>query len=151
MGEKKNPEAVLRSGKSIEMAVLGWSMYPLIVYGRDRVVLAPVKGRRLKRLDIVLFRRKGSILVLHRIAKCRRTSDGKNVYYIVGDNQKELEGPVAEEDICGVVTKVIRNGRKISVKDPLYIASVRVWMFLRPVRPVISKVVSRVKKSLRIK
>ncbi|MBP1585188.1 MAG: S24/S26 family peptidase [Lachnospiraceae bacterium] len=147
--EKKNPEALLRSGKTIEMSPHGWSMYPLIVPGRDRVILSPVKDRKLKRLDIVLFRREGSILVIHRIAKCRRTSKGKNVYYIVGDNQKELEGPVKEENICGVVTGIIRKGRRMSVNGPLYKASVSVWMALRPIRPVISHTVSRLKKCLR--
>lgn len=145
--EKKNPEALLRSGKTIEMSPHGWSMYPLIVPGRDRVILEPVKGRKLKRLDIVLFRREGSILVIHRIARCRRTAKGKNVYYIVGDNQKELEGPVKEENICGVVTGIVRKGRRISVNNLLYKASVSIWMTLRPVRPIISKSVSRIKRS----
>ena len=145
--EKKNPEALLRSGKTIEMSPHGWSMYPLIVPGRDRVILSPVKDWKLKRLDIVLFRREGSILVIHRIARCRRTAKGKNVYYIVGDNQKELEGPVKEENICGVVTGIVRKGRRISVNNLLYKASVSIWMTLRPVRPIISKSVSRIKRS----
>lgn len=149
--EKKNPEAMLRNGKTIEMSPRGWSMYPLIVPGRDKVILEPVNGRKLKKLDIVLFRREGSILVVHRIAKCRRTSKGRNVYYIVGDNQKELEGPVKEENICGIVTGIVRKGRRMSVNDPLYKASVSVWMALRPIRPVISHTVSRLKKLLKIK
>ena len=144
--EKKSPEDLLRSGKTIEMSPRGWSMYPLIVPGRDKAVIAPTDGKNLKKLDIALFRREGSILVIHRIAAVRRKKDGSRVYFFVGDNQKELEGPVKEENICGVVTGIVRKGRRMSVNGLLYRASVAVWMFLRPIRPQISHFIARLKK-----
>jgi hypothetical protein len=144
--EKKNPEVLLRCGKTIEMSPRGWSMYPLIVPGRDKVIISPTSGRQLKKLDIALFRREGSILVIHRIAAVRKKKDGSRVYFFVGDNQKELEGPVKEESICGVVTGLVRKGRRMSVGGLLYRASVSAWMFLRPVRPQISHFIAGIKK-----
>ena len=144
--EKKNPETLLRSGRTIEMSPRGWSMYPLIVPGRDKAVIAPAEGKKLKKLDIALFRREGSILVIHRIAAVRIKKDGSRVYFFVGDNQKELEGPIKEESICGVVTGIVRKGKRMSVDGPLYRASVSVWMFLRPVRPQISHFIAGLKK-----
>ncbi len=144
--EKKNPETLLRNGQAIEMSPHGWSMYPLIVPGRDRVVIEPSAGKKLKRLDIVLFRRDGSILVLHRIARIRKNKYGHPVYFMVGDNQSELEGPIKEDCICGVVTGLVRKGKKMSVSGIAYRSSVRIWMALRPLRPLISRGVSKVKK-----
>ncbi|MCR5738957.1 MAG: S24/S26 family peptidase [Lachnospiraceae bacterium] len=145
----KNPEEVLRSGRPIEISPRGYSMYPLLVPGRDKVVVVPVTMKRPRNHDIVVFRREGSILVIHRIVKIRRSGDGGREFYIVGDNQKELEGPVRESQICGTVVRINRKGKKIKTDDPLYRILVSVWGFLRPVRPVISRSVAGLKRSVK--
>lgn len=139
-----NIEALLAEGKSIRIHPQGYSMYPLFIPGRDEAVIAPVEGDALKRGDVVLYRRKGSILVLHRIWK--RTPEG---FYMVGDNQKELEGPLKREQIKGVLCQVIRKGKCFSVKNPLYRLPAAVWLNLRPLRPALSKAAARVKKAFR--
>ena len=64
-------------------------MYPLFHPGRDEAVIEAYPIHLLRRGDIILYRREQGILVLHRI--CRITSDG---FYLVGDNQTEIEGPL---------------------------------------------------------
>ena len=76
-------EQLLEEGNQIRVKPQGYSMYPLLVPGRDEVVIEQEDPSRLHRGDIVLFRREGSILVLHRI--CRRRGDN---FFMVGDNQK---------------------------------------------------------------
>ena len=68
MEAKIDIEQLLREGKMIQTAVNGYSMYPTLVPGRDSVVIEPLDGRP-GRGDVVLYRRDGGILVLHRVWK----------------------------------------------------------------------------------
>lgn len=125
-------EQLLADGHAIQIHPRGTSMYPLFVPGRDEAIISPLPPegtRRLKRGEIVLYRREGSILVLHRIWKINQ----KGVY-LVGDNQTEIEGPLKHSQIRGVVTSFIRNGRKVSVHHPIYALYSHIWLFLRPCR-----------------
>ncbi|MCM1191349.1 MAG: S24/S26 family peptidase [Butyrivibrio sp.] len=137
-------EALLSEGKSIRIHPQGYSMYPLFVPGRDEAVIAPVETRKLKRGDVVLYRREGSILVLHRIWK--RKPEG---FYMVGDNQSEVEGPLRAEQIKGILCQVVRRGKCFSVSNLLYRIPAAVWLWLRPARPFLSKAAAKVKRVLK--
>lgn len=143
--EWQDIEQLLQEGKNICISPQGYSMYPLLVPGRDKVVLEPVGTKKLRRGDVVLYRRDpevtGGILVLHRIWKYR--TEG---VYMVGDNQKEIEGPLRKEQIKGILAGLYRKGTYIPVTNPGYQVYSRVWLWLRPVRPVISKTVAGMKK-----
>lgn len=137
---KKDIEKLLAEGNIIQIKPIGYSMYPLFIPDRDEAVIAPVNDRKLKRGDVVLYRRENSILVLHRIWK----KAGSN-FYMVGDNQKEIEGPLKQEQIKGILVEVIRNGRHFSVKNIGYRFGAAIWLLLRPIRPYISKKIAGVK------
>ncbi len=145
MEDKKiDMEDVLLSGSNIQIKPHGYSMYPLLVPERDEIIVSPIVNYRLKRGDLVVYRREKSILVCHRIWKVKK--DG---YYMVGDNQKEIEGPLQRHQIKGIVICMIRKGKRISSKNVLYIIYSYVWLLFRPVRPFISKMVSKIKKGFR--
>ena len=131
--EKKDIEQMLLDGKTVEIYPQGYSMYPLVIPGRDRVVIAPfVRQRdRIRRGDVLLFRRKGSILVLHRVCDV----DKKGAYF-VGDNQKQVEGPVEPSLILGRAVAFVRKGRRISTARPSYQMLTGLWLLLRPIRPM---------------
>ena len=133
-------ERLLAQGQSIQIQPQGYSMYPMFVPGRDAAVIEPVEAARLKRGDVVLYRREGGILVLHRIWRIH--ADG---FYMVGDNQSEVEGPLRASRIKGILTGFVRKGKYIPVGNPLYCLASRLWLFLRPVRPALSKVAAAVK------
>ena len=139
-GEGIHVDALLREGRTVQLGPQGYSMYPLLVPGRDQVVISPAKQPEYRRGDVVLYRRKGSILVLHRVWK--RTPEG---YYLVGDNQKEIEGPVGREQILGVMTMVLRRGKKIPVENAVYRTLAWLWLMLRPWRPFLSHFVAGIK------
>lgn len=136
---KQNIEELLESGKTINIPINGYSMYPLLEPGRDRVIVAPYKGK-LKRGDVALFRRRGEKLILHRVYSAK---DGK--YAFVGDNESKVESPIYEDQIRGVMVAFKRKGHEYSAKNPFFVASARVWMFLLPLRPFISGCIHRVK------
>ena len=84
-------EQLLKEGNVLQIRPQGYSMYPLLVPGRDEVLLEKTDPRRAKRGDVLLYRRQNEgILVLHRVY--RHTKEG---LYMVGDNQTAIEGPLA--------------------------------------------------------
>ena len=133
-------EKLLKEGNCIRFKPQGYSMYPVLVPGRDEVVVASIEeGRSLKRGQVVLYRRYKSngdkdILVLHRIWKVNAQG-----IYLVGDNQKEVEGPLQTTQMLGIATTIYRNGCEISTENGGYRLITGIWLFLRPFRPVISK------------
>ena len=146
---KQDIEQLLHNGNTIRIKPQGYSMYPVFMPGRDEAIVEPVEGVTLKRGDVVLYRRDpqvecGGILVIHRIWKV--TKEG---IFLVGDNQKEIEGPLRRDQMKGVMIAMVRKGKMISVKNVLYRLITGIWLWLRPFRPVISKVAACLKRVVR--
>ena len=130
--EKENATDIgklLLEGRQIQIPVKGYSMYPMLVPGRDEAIVQQADVSLLKRGDVVLYRRIQGILVLHRIWRVKGDD-----FYMVGDNQMELEGPLDKSQICGRLVGFVHNGRRISVTDPFYLFYSRIWLFVRPCR-----------------
>lgn len=141
---QQNVEALLRAGNTVQLPPVGWSMYPTIVYGRDQAVIAPSAGKRLRRGDVILYRREGGILVLHRVCRVRN-----GLFYTVGDNQTALEGPLRPEQVCGVMTALVRKGKTVPVTALRYRVPAGLWLLLRPVRGPLSRGAAALKRLLR--
>ncbi len=105
----------------------GVSMMPLLRQDRDLMVIEKKGPGRCKKYDAVLFKR-GKQYVLHRILKVREQD-----YYIVGDNCRKGEY-VKDEQILGVLTQVVRDGKTITSEDPSYQRYVHLWCDFFPVR-----------------
>ena len=60
-------EQLLRDGNIIRIKPQGYSMYPLLIPGRDEALIQQTASTDCRRNDVVLYRRDRSILVLHRI------------------------------------------------------------------------------------
>lgn len=140
MEERADIEKLLETGQTVQVKPQGFSMYPLLVPGRDEALISPAKQKELKRGDVVLYRRTQGILVLHRIWKIKE--DG---FYLVGDNQTEIEGPLEAWQICGRLSAFVRKGKKISVMNPLYKLYAGCWLALRPFRHPLSVGIHRFK------
>lgn len=140
---KVDIEKLLVQGSFVQFKPQGYSMYPLFVPGRDEAVVAPASPERLKRGDVVLYRRDRDILVLHRIWK-RKGEE----FYLVGDNQKEIEGPLRPDQMKGILVQIIRNGRQFSTRNLLYRFLAALWLRLRPLRPFLSHAAARCKRFL---
>ena len=125
---------LIKEGQTIEIRPQGTSMFPLLTEGRDSVIIQALGNDVPKRGDLLLYQRSNGLLVLHRV--CRFQKDG---CYFVGDNQTEVEGPLALAQILAKVTQIRRKGRLFSVKHPVYLLFSRAWLFLRPIRPYISR------------
>ena len=131
---------LLRDGKTVQTVINGYSMYPMLMPGRDSVILAPFEGEQPKRGDVVLYRRDGSILVLHRIWQVRQEG-----LYLVGDNQTETEGPLRIDQVRGRLVGFVRKEKYISVDHFPYRLYAAVWLRMRPFRHKIAVAVHFIK------
>jgi hypothetical protein len=137
MTEGSNIERELKENGRLIYSNRGVSMYPLIRQGKDLVVIEPVSGR-LKKYDVPLYKRSNDshVYVLHRIIKVR-----ENDYVIRGDNCLKNEYGITDDQIVGVLTKVIRGSsnknkksREITNGDLTYKIYIRLCMINYPVR-----------------
>lgn len=143
--EKIDVVEMINSGATVQIMVRGYSMYPLFVPNRDWAVIKKADTSKIKRGDVVLYRRDQGKLVLHRVWK-----RNKKGFFMVGDNQSIIEGPIREDQLIGILIEVIRNNRKISVNNIFYIIFTRLWLMLRPVRKPISKFIHFIRKSINL-
>ena len=139
--DKIDLEQLLRDGNIIRIRPQGYSMYPLFIPGRDEALIQQADSTDCRRNDVVLYRRDQGILVLHRI--CRITSDG---FYMVGDNQYEVEGPLRQDQIIGKLIAVNRSGKEFTVENPFYKFVSSLWLFMLPVRPFCFKLSAFLRK-----
>lgn len=109
---------------------VGVSMLPLLRQRRDIIEIRKKQGR-CKKYDVVLYKR-GNKYVLHRILKVR-----ENDYVIVGDHCIRREFGITDDQILGVMTRVIRDGKSIYPTDWKYRLYVHLWCDFYPVRALI--------------
>ena len=119
-------EELDRSG-SIVFTNKGVSMMPLLRQDRDLIVIEKKGPQRFQKYDVVLFKR-GQQYVLHRILEVR-----EHDYFIAGDNCRTGEY-VRDEQILGILTQVVRDGKTITPDDPAYQRYVHLWCDFYPLR-----------------
>ena len=111
----------------------GNSMYPLIRQGKDVLIIKKVNSR-LKKMDVPLYKRKSGQYVLHRIIKVN-----ENDYVIRGDNTYYNETGIRDDQILGVLSGVIREGKEISVNSLSYKIYSYFWYYTYYLRKLIIK------------
>lgn len=129
--------AVLREltwqGKEVQMLIAGNSMVPFLVHERDWIRFRQ-PDRPLHCGDMVFYQRRDGTFVMHRI--CRIQDSG---YYLVGDAQMEIEGPIAREQIFGLITAVRRKGKWIEAGDFWWEFFAHVWIRVIPLRGILRR------------
>lgn len=118
---------------------VGCSMMPLLRQKKDVIEIKKKESGRCKKYDVVLYKR-GDKYILHRILKVLPKG-----YIIAGDHNTFIETDITDEKILGVMTRVVRDGKTISVDDFWYKAYVHLWCDVYPVRMIILKVKWKVK------
>ena len=121
-------EELLEKNGYLVYITVGTSMLPLLRQRRDIVEIRAKGSSRFKKYDVVLYKRGGKY-ILHRIIKVR-----PNDYVILGDHNITLEYGITDEQILGVMVRVIRNGREITPDNKLYKLYVHLWCNFYPVR-----------------
>lgn len=109
---------------------VGVSMMPLLRERRDIIEIRPLQGRA-KRYDAILYKH-GNKYILHRVLKVRPQD-----YVICGDHNFRREYGITDDQILGVMTRVIRDGKSIYPTDWKYRLYVHLWCDFYHVRAAI--------------
>ena len=119
---------------------VGISMLPLLRQGRDLLTVRKKGPERCRKGDVVLYRRPPDQYVLHRIVEVR--SDD---YVILGDNCVSKEYGIRDEEILGILTGFVRNGKTHSVDELGYRAYSTLWLHTIPIRTGSKKLIWKLK------
>lgn len=128
-------EEILGGGGEFRMYPRGVSMMPLIVQGKDSVVLKRRVGNEIQPVnkhDIAFYRRDSGQFVLHRVMRISRNGN----YTMCGDNQVALEKNVRPDQIIGYVDRIYKEDKLLSFNSIRYKIYVLFWTFM-PYRHVI--------------
>lgn len=126
--------SLVEEGKQVSLIISGSSMSPFLIHARDAICFAK-PDRELQKGDMVFFQRNDGNFVMHRIYKIK---DG--AYYIIGDAQTTIEGPIRREQIFALIKKVRRKGRWIAPGDFWWEFFAHIWLNIIPLRRIIIKV-----------
>lgn len=126
-------EEVLESGGEFCISPKGISMLPLIVEGRDSVVLKRDFENVAKKHDIAFYRRANGQFVLHRVMRI----DEDGTYVMCGDNQTVLERGVPASAIIAVISSITRKGKRLDMSGAAYSIYVALWTKMLIRRPAL--------------
>ena len=118
--------------------IAGTSMMPLLKEGRDRVELEPCSQERLKKGNVVLYKKNDGTLVLHRIIK---TENGE-FFTVLGDHQFKNAERVNKNQIIAVACGFFIKGRSVNEKTRWYRLYKKLWLCNLNVRRIILAVLS---------
>ncbi|MBE5892148.1 MAG: hypothetical protein E7286_02070 [Lachnospiraceae bacterium] len=115
-------------GREVGLTISGSSMSPFLIHERDYICFKK-PDRELRRGDMVFYQRETGQFVMHRILKVKPEG-----YYIIGDAQMEIEGPLRREQIFAVVTRVKRKDKWIQKGNFWWEFFEHVWLHIIPMR-----------------
>ncbi len=106
--------SVLAKNKAFRFRATGWSMSPFVKDG-DVITVSPLLGREPRTGEIVAFLHpKSGHAAVHRVVRA-----APGLFLLRGDNSHDAEGPLSGERILGVVTEVVRDGKRVrGVRGP---------------------------------
>lgn len=125
----KGIEKALREEKIFVGKTQGNSMHPMLVSGRDTVIIKPPVFP-LKQYDVPVYRRDGHY-TMHRIVKVTRKG-----YVICGDNRTRLERDITDNDIVGVLVAFYHDGKFCECTDKEYIRYAKKICRTLPIRRI---------------
>lgn len=118
--------------------ITGTSMLPLLKEGRDRVELEPCCQERLKKGDVVLYKKNDGTLVLHRIIK----TENREFFTVLGDHQFKNAERVNKNQIIAVACGFFIKGRYVTEKTRCYRMYKKIWLCNLNFRRIILAVLS---------
>lgn len=119
---------LVEEGREVSMLIAGSSMSPFLGHERDYIFFKK-PAAPIKRGDMVFYQRENGQYIMHRVWKVKN-----HQYYMVGDAQVEIEGPLERDQIFAVITKVKRKGKWCGPGDFWWEFFEKVWIRIVPLR-----------------
>ena len=128
-------------GKTFAFTPTGDSMKPMLNGTTDTVLLSQ-KPQKLKKYDVVFYRRKkDDALILHRIVKVCG-----DMYTMSGDSQYYFDKDIHYDDIFAVMVSFTHNNKRYLCTDFLYKCYSRIILIKKYTRIFFSKLYHRIIK-----
>lgn len=134
-------EKMLAEGRQASFTVMGYSMYPFLVSGRDSVIVEHLGTRKPRIGDILLFKPLPDRYMLHRVTKL--TEDG---FETTGDRNSFRDGLFPYDSIVGRASAIVRKGRTIPCSDPWYRFLSKLWSLLFPFRGMLIRAWGKIRR-----
>lgn len=109
---------VLRSTGTLKLQVTGWSMLPSVFPGDTLIIERQDDAAR--NGDIVLVGRQGRLFAHRLVGKAGGTK--RNSITTRGDSMASADPPACEENLLGIVSVIVRNGKHIRPRRTLRIS-----------------------------
>lgn len=132
--------ATLQAGNQIRLTVTGKTMLPFLRDQEDSVVLKPVK-RKIRVGDIVFYLRTPTTPVLQRVVQI----PAPKKYVVCADAQTTLER-ISRQQVIGLVSDIKKHNEYISTTAFFWQCISRIWIWLRPVRPELLRLILRIRR-----
>ncbi len=116
----------------------GVSMLPTIVGGRDAVAIERPTGK-LKKYDIILYRRASGQFVLHRIIGVHDRG-----YILCGDNECRPEKYISHDAVIGVVSAYNQNNTLVKAGSKKFFKDAKKRTRTRPFRHILLAIRNRI-------
>lgn len=136
-------QGLIEEGKEVGLLISGDSMAPFLAHQRDYIYFKS-PDRELKKGDMVFYRRMTGQYIMHRILDVKPEG-----YYMIGDNQMQVEGPLDRSQIFAIVTKVKRKGRIIGPENLVWKFYEKVWIHMIPARGIIGRVCRKLERMVK--
>lgn len=119
---------VLRSCGTLRLQVMGWSMLPAVWPG-DTLVIESANSDAVCEGDIVLFGRDRRLFA-HRVVT-KPSQPGDSGVVTRGDSMLAPDSPLAEDELLGKVSVIVRNGRGMAPSRSLRLSERAVAALVR--------------------
>lgn len=137
---------ILENDQNVRITVTGDSMMPFLRENIDSVELSKTDFKKLRFGQIPLIKRKSGQYILHRVVY-----KNKKNFYIAGDAQNWIEGPINPESLIAVVTKVWRKDKPIAIDNYFWkMLSFLWWLRLPAISTIKMPAKFLIRKVLRI-
>lgn len=120
---------ILEQGLRVRIAVTGMSMYPFLRENIDSVEFNKPNWENINRGDIVLTLRDNGMYILHRVFRKE-----KECFFILGDAQQWIEGPLRPDQLVAKVMTVWRNNNRINCDNIIWRLLIIIWRIMLPFR-----------------
>ncbi|MCX7709016.1 MAG: S24/S26 family peptidase [Clostridia bacterium] len=120
---------ILKSGGSTRITVTGMSMVPFLRENIDSVELSPISFEMISLGDIVMVLRDTGEYVLHRVLRKE-----KDCFFMIGDAQHWIEGPLRPDQLVAGVTAVCRRNTRIDCSATAWRLLSMLWIYMLPLR-----------------
>lgn len=119
-----NIEHLVERGASFQMVVTGYSMLPLLGYGRDSIILHRTNDDEDIMHRAAMFRMANGRIIVHRVIAI-----DNGIVTLRGDGNLTQTEQCHRNEIIGVVDKVVReNGKVVSCTTRWWRIRERIWL-----------------------